>query len=193
MTAMANETGGLARAFFRFSPWIGAAVLLAAPAVAMQYTREVDWTATDFVTAAVMFLSVLVPWELAMRASRNFAYLAGVAVTLGTAFILVWGTLAVGIIGSENNDANLMFFGVLALAVGGSAVAAFRPAGMAWAMFAAAIAQATVGVIALAGGMGVDGESWPKDVIFLTVFFTLLWTVAGGLFRRAAGADLRAA
>jgi hypothetical protein len=39
--------------------------------------------------------------------------LPGLAV--GTALFLVWSNLAVGLIGSENNPANMMYLGVLAV------------------------------------------------------------------------------
>jgi hypothetical protein len=43
------------------------------------------------------------------------------------AFILIWMNLAVGIIGSEDNPANLMYGGVLAVAIVGAFMVRFRP------------------------------------------------------------------
>ena len=60
--------------------------------------------------------------------------------------------LAVGVIGSEENPANLMFGGVLAVGIVGAVVARFRPRGMARALVSTAVAQTTVGVIAPARG-----------------------------------------
>jgi len=185
MTTSNSQGGGL-RALFRFGPWVGAAALLALPAIAVRYSTEVAWTTFDFLFAGGMFLAVLIPWELAMRTGRDLAFLVGCAIALGLGFLTVWFTGAVGIIGSEDNPANFMFFGVLAVALLGTVFSGFKAKGMSLAMVAAAAAQLLVGAIAYLGNMGVEGESWPKDVIGLTGVFTLLWVLAGGLLRHSS-------
>jgi len=69
------------------------------------------------------------------------AYRFAVGVALTTAFILLWVNGAVGIIGDESNDANIMYFGVLAVGFIGAIIARFRPLGMARALYAMALAQ----------------------------------------------------
>ncbi len=71
--------------------------------------------------------------------TRN-ACRSAVGVALATAVILMWVNGAVGVIGSENNDANLMYFGVLAVGIIGAVIARFQPRGMALALFATALA-----------------------------------------------------
>jgi hypothetical protein len=80
----------------------------------------------------------------------------------------------------------MMFFGVLLVGVVGAIIARLRPKGMARAMYATAIAQVTVAVIALAGDLGLAGASWPWDVLVLTGFFASLWLFSAWLFRKAA-------
>lgn len=155
------------------------------PAVAMQFTEEVNWDAFDFIFAAVMFGSVGLVLELAVRSSRNFAFQFAVLLAVAATFLTIWINGAVGIIGDEDNPANLMFAAVLMVALFGSIAALFRPAGMALAMFAAAAVQAAVGVIAVAGGMA-SGPAAPYDVIVSTSFLAGMWLVAGVLFRNAA-------
>lgn len=169
----------------RYGPWAGAAALLLLPLVAMQYTDEVQWTAFDFVIAGVMFLSVLIPWELANRASSSVAYRVGAGVTLGASFLIIWVGLAVGIVGSEDNAANLMFFGVLGVMVILGVVGGFRAQALFRATLAAAALQVAAGAVALIGNLGADGPGWPMDVVGATGFFTLAWLFAAGLFRRA--------
>jgi hypothetical protein len=86
----------------------------------------------------------------------------------------------VGIIGSEENPANLMFAGVLAVGVIGACIARFRSQGMAHALIATALAQALVAVIALIAGLG-EPPLW-----LLTAFYVALWLTSAGLFRKAA-------
>lgn len=183
--ALEIKGGGL-RTFLRFAPWVGAGCLLLAPLVAMQFSGEVDWTGFDFMVMGLMMLAVLIPWELAVRTSRDLAHLAGCALTLGGCFVLLWVTLAVGVIGSEDNAANLMFFAVIGAAVLGAVVSLVRGAGMARTLFAMAVLQVGIGAIALAGQLGAEGERWPVDVTGVTAFFALLWLVAGILFRLSA-------
>jgi hypothetical protein len=116
----------------------------------------------------------------------NALYHAAVGVAVAAAFLLVWINLAVGIIGSEDDPANLMYGGVLAVAIIGAVVGRFQPAGMARALSATALAQALIGVIALTAGFGSTAPSFPEAIVFLTGFFAALWLIAAWLFRKAA-------
>jgi CHASE2 domain-containing sensor protein len=106
-------------------------------------------------------------------------------VALGAAFLLVWLSLGVGIIGADGDRANLMYFGVLAVGILGALIARFRPQGMARALVATALAQALVAVIALVLGLG-DPWSPPAEIVALNGFFIALFAGSAWLFRRAA-------
>lgn len=157
--------------------WGTAAALLSLPLVAMQFTYEVQWDETDFLFAGLMFGGVGIVLELAVRMTTNAAYRAGVAVALAATFLLIWINLAVGVIGSEDNPANLMFGGVILIALVGAVAARFRAAGMARAMLAAAVAQALVAVIAMVGG---------HFAFVLIGGFVAMWLSSAWLFDRAA-------
>jgi len=79
-----------------------------------------------------------------------------------------------------------MYGGVLAVGIIGAIIARFQPRGMARALFATALAQALVAVIALIAGLGSTGPTWPADILILTGFFTALWLISAWLFRKAA-------
>jgi len=162
---------------WRIAAWSVAALLLLLPLVAMQFTDEVNWSAADFAVFGAMLACAGGAFELAARMTRNTAYRAAVGIALAAAFLLVWANGAVGIIGSEDNPANLMFAGVLVVGIVGAAVARLRPAGMARALVATALAQALVAVIALVAGMG--------HIFVATAFFGALWLASAWLFRRA--------
>ena len=159
--------------------WGVAAFLLLLPLVAMQFTREVNWEAGDFLVMGIMLTVACGTCEMTARISGNGAYRAAVGIAVVISFLLVWINLAVGIIGTEDNVLNLMYGGVIAVAVVGSLVAGFRAAGMAKAMFAAAAAQLLVAVVGQIEGHFTWG---------LTLFFVLLWLVSAGLFRKASEA-----
>ena len=157
--------------------WGGAAALLVAPAVAMRFTPEVNWTASDFVFAAAVFGTVGLLGEAAARMSRNRAYRAGAALAIAAAFLIVWSNAAVGMIGSEDNGYNLGFFAVIAVALAGAAIARFRAGGMVAAMLAAGVAQVAVAL----GGYSADW--WGAT---LSALLALPWMLAAAAFARAA-------
>ena len=102
--------------------------------------------------------------------------------------ILLWLSAGVGIIGRDGDPANLLYVGVLATGLLGALIARFRPAGMARALQATAVAQVLVAVIALAAGFGSAVPRWWLDILGLTAFFVLLWLLSARLFRKAAQA-----
>jgi hypothetical protein len=181
---MAN--GGGRGSGWRMAGWaVAAIVLLLVPLVAMQFSDEVNWTVFDFIFAGALLVGVGVPFELAMRKTGDTAYRAAVGVALAAGFLLVWINGAVGIIGSENNDANMMYGGVLAVGVVGSIIARFRPPGMAGALVATALAQAAVAVVALAAGLAPEARD-VKKIVVLNGFFVVLWAGSALLFWQAA-------
>jgi hypothetical protein len=153
--------------------------------MAMQFTDEVNWDETDFIVFGAMLAVACGTYESAARMTGNTAYRAAVGVAVVAAFLLIWINLAVGIIGSEDNPANLMYGGVLTVGIIGALIARFRPDGMARALVATALAQALTAVIALTFGWGSDGENWPRVIVVLNGFFAALWLGSAWLFRRS--------
>lgn len=165
---------------WRIPMWSAFAVLLLIPAVAMRFTSEVRWTAFDFAFAAVLLSLVGGAYELATLRTANAAYRAGVGIAVTTTFLLIWINGAVGIFGDEGPQ-NLLFGGVLLVALVGALVARFRPRGMALAMAAAAGVQILAAAIGLVTGWGVPFEA------LLAAGFALPWAASAGLFLKAAG------
>ena len=153
----------------------------------MQFTEEVHWDLFDFVVMGGLLFGVGLAYELVARRSGNTVYRIAFGVGLVAAFLLAWVNGAVGIIGNENQPANLMYGAVFAVGFIGSLVARFKPRGMAHTLFAAALVQLSVPVIALIiwpqiswGGAGIVG------VFVLNAFFAALFVVSALLFRHAA-------
>ena len=179
---MTSSTRGGWRAFpWRLAGWGAVAVVLLLPLI-----TGAPWTLFDYVVAGALLGGVGLALELVVRASSSLFYRAGAFLAVAAAVLLVWVNGAVGFLGSEDNPANLMFAGVIAIALLGSVIAGFRAGGMAWAMFAAAAAQVSVGALALALGWSSPGDAGLYEVVMGTSVFGALWLVSGGLFRRAA-------
>ena len=120
------------------------------------------------------------------RMPGNKHYKHGMAVTMVTGFLLFWVNGAVGIIGSENNDANMMYLVLLAIVLFGSLISRFKPLPMARIMAMAAALMVVIAILALGFGFGVSGPVWPWDVVVVTAFFGAFWLTAGWLFREAS-------
>lgn len=178
MTATLDKSGGRQVSSLRIAAWSAAALVLLLPLIAMQFTDEVVWPASDFAIFGVMLAVAGGSLEFAARKTGDFTYRYAVGFAVAAAFLLLWVNGAVGIIGSDDNVANRIYDGVLAVGLLGAVIARFRPRGMSYAMFATAGAQVLAFVIALVAGWGHTGP--------ITIFFTALWLASAFLFRRAA-------
>ncbi len=152
--------------------------------VAKQFIGEVSWVDNLAQTGALL-IGVGVAVELALRKTGEAAYRAAIGLALGSALLLGWVNGAVGIIGSEDNDANLMYGGVFVVGAIGAIIARFKPEGMARVLFATALAQMLVAVIALVGRLG-SPYSGPLEIVSVNGFFVALFLGSGVLFQKAA-------
>lgn len=168
---------------------LGTAFILLMPLLAMLFTDQVAWDLTDFIVAGTLIFGTGLAYELVARKGGTMAYRVAVGIALATAFLLVWMNLAVGIIGSEDNPVNLMYFGVVAIGILGATIARLRPRGMARTLFATALAQALVPVIALIikkpQVTSVEASMGVLGVLGLNAFFVMMFMGSALLFRRS--------
>jgi hypothetical protein len=123
----------------------------------------------------------IVKENMKVIAMKNLAagptsYRIAIAIAAGAALLLLWFNAAV----AESGDSpGLLFFGVLAALVIGTLFARFKPQGMAYALFATALAQVVVAVIAM--------SAWGQyaELSAFNGFFILLWVGSALLFQRA--------
>ncbi|MDT8324600.1 MAG: zf-HC2 domain-containing protein [Bacteroidota bacterium] len=162
--------------------------ILMIPLVAMQFTGEVNWSPADFIVMGMLLIGTGLAYVLISQVSDSRTYHAAVGVAVVTGLLLIWINLAVGIIGSEDNPANALYIGVILIGLVGVGIARLRPRGMARTLFAMAVFQLLVPVIAmiiwrpsLADPPGIAG------VFMLNALFAALFAVAGLLFRHSAG------
>jgi hypothetical protein len=166
---------------------LATAGLLLIPLVAMQFTKEVVWTLADFIIAGALLFGAGFTYVLVSRLGTNGAYRLGAGVAVAAGLLLIWGNLAVGFIGNEDNPANLLYGAVLAVAGVGAVLARFRAPGMARAMFGAALTQVAVPLVA-AAIWRPEVDRGMLYVLALNTMFAGIWAVSGWLFRRAGQA-----
>ena len=117
---------------------------------------------------------------------RGTSYRMAVGVGLAAVLMLFWLIGAVGVIGVEGDPADRMYIGVFAVGVIGAIIARFRPGGMARALVATALAQASVAVIAMILGKHQSPVTSVYELLGLNGMFVAMFVGSALLFRRAA-------
>jgi hypothetical protein len=180
MNGQAGAGGAGLEGRLRIAIWGGAALLMLAAAVAARLSDEMQWSRTDFILAGAMLLGGCGIFELLIRRTASPAYRAGALAGLAAAFLTFLAAGSVGLIGSDDEPANAVYLGVIALAAAGAAVARLRARGMGRAMAAAAAGNLLAGV----AGSIVGGD--PRGAALATALFTPMWLLSAWLFAKAA-------
>jgi hypothetical protein len=164
-------------------------LLLLVPLVAMQFTDQVNWGPFDFILAGGVLFSAGLGCEWIARQGGKRAYRAALGLALLAAVLLVWVDLAVGILGSEDNPANVLYLGVLAVLILGALLARLRPEGMSRALFATALAQVLVTAIAMLlwrpALTSSEGLISVLKAVGVNTLFVVFWLSSAILFQRA--------
>lgn len=77
-----------------------ATALLAVPLIAMQFTTEVDWTASDFVIMGILLFSTGLLCEFTLRKVKSARNRLILCAAILFVFFLIWAELAVGVFGT---------------------------------------------------------------------------------------------
>ena len=172
----------------RLMVWAGVVVLILMITLtaAMQFTNEVQWG--EVVAYGVILLIAGGFYELWLwLQTRGSAYRFAFGIGLAGVLLLGWVSGAVGIIGSENQPVNLMYWAVPAVLLIGSLISGFNPRGMARTLFAAALVQVSVPVAALFISPEVSwGNAGVIGVFVFNSIFAVLFLGSALLFRRAS-------
>jgi hypothetical protein len=163
---------------WRKPAWAAAGLLLLAPLLAMQFTDEVDWGVADFVMFGLLLISAGAALELVAKKAGSSAYRIAAGIAIVSSFLLVWANGAVGIIGDEGNNANLMYYGLVVIGVVGALIVRFEPRPMARLLTAMATIQVVGFVVALVAGWG--------STLPFAVVFAAMWAISARLFSLAA-------
>jgi hypothetical protein len=186
MTVMV-QGNGWGRGPGRLLLWgVPTALLITPAAMMLQRVQGWQWGPFDFLVTAVLLYGTTGLIDLAISKSGSLAYKLGVVLAVLAAFLLLWVNGAVGVIGDENNPANLLFAGVILPALAGSMLAGFRAAGMARAMLAAFVINAAIAAAVPVFGWGADEPPGTAGLTMLVSGFAALWGLSAALFAKAA-------
>jgi hypothetical protein len=171
----------------RMVGWSLAALLLLIPGVAMLFTDQVNWTASDFFFAALILGGTGLLFEVALRRSADNTYRTGILLGLAATFLLVWSNAAVGFVGSGANVANVLYLAMVAIPLLGGFVVGFKARGMFLTMVLTAVVQAAITGIAYAADLVRAEEG--QVILAINAVFILLWVASAVLFHQAAQRD----
>jgi hypothetical protein len=75
--------------------------ILSIPLIAMQFTKEVNWSLSDFVTMGILLISTGLLSELVLRKVTRLQYRLVICGILFFALFMIWAELAVGVFGTQ--------------------------------------------------------------------------------------------
>ncbi|PQB05694.1 ligand-binding sensor domain-containing protein [Aureitalea marina] len=162
--------------------------VLMIPLIAMQFTSEINWDVMDFVIMGAVLSVIGLAYELIAQRANRTVYRIAFGIGLLGAFLLFWVNGAVGIIGNEAQDANLLYATVFAVGLIGALVSRFRPKGMSVTLYTAAIVTLLVPTVAIFV-WPPSAISWSPGVVevfLISAFFAGVFGVSGMLFDQAA-------
>lgn len=162
--------------------------LLVIPFVAMQFSTEVDWSIGDFIIAGFLLFGTGFTYVLLTTKVNNGRYKAGIAVGLFAGFLLIWANLAVGIIGSEDNPVNTIYFGVIGIGIVGAVMSRFKSRGLSLTMFAVSLILFLIAVIVLLFAWTQNADFTIRKIMTYSGIhglFIMLFFISGVLFRQA--------
>lgn len=183
------DSGPFSKQFFIGTGFI-IGLLLLVPLIAMHFTDEVRWDILDFLVAAFLLFGTAILIRLITRISQNTTIRIAFGIMIATSLLLIWVNMAVGIIGSEGNPANLMYGAVIAVGILGSFLVHFHPRGMVKVLLAMALTQALIAVGVLFSTSSTTSSFPGRDILYATSFFTSLWLISAFLFWKAANESL---
>lgn len=162
------------------------AFLLTIPLIAMQFTSEVVWSLSDFIIAGMLLMGTGIIYKLLTRRSARTAYRVATGFALLSGLFLIWANLAVGIIGSENNAFNLIYFAVIAIGLIGAPIVRYSARRMALVMGGMSVAVILITILAFLTGMHQIPASSVAEVLGINALFVTIFAVSGMLCRNAA-------
>lgn len=176
------------------TPTIITVIMLLIPLAATHLTDEMKWSVIDFMIMGFLIFGTGFTYKLVTWRRDNLIYKVASGLTLITCFLLIWVNLAVGILGSEDNPANLLYGVVLIVGFLGAIIARFKAEGMASTLFIMTLVQILIPVIAYFLWKPEMDDWHVRGIVGLLgvhLFFMVPFASAGLLFKYAAKEKLK--
>ncbi|MCJ7421019.1 hypothetical protein [Sphingomicrobium astaxanthinifaciens] len=160
--------------------------LLLAAVAGLRGAEGFDWRPGDYLAALVLLGGAGLLGDTLLRASGSTAYRLGALVGCLSLLFLCWANLAVGLVGSEDNPFNQVYFALVPLPGLGALLARGSARAMARLMAATAAGFVALAIAALATGQADAPYSSVAEILGLHALFTGLFALAALAFGIAA-------
>ena len=80
--------------------FVAVATLLMIPLIGMQFSKEVNWTNSDFLIGGILLFETAIIFEMVLRNVKTLKSIIIACFIILSVLVLVWAELAVGIFGS---------------------------------------------------------------------------------------------
>lgn len=160
--------------------------LLAVPLAGTLLTGGWAWGVLDFLLAGTLIAGTGLLLRALARRAGDLTSRVAAAIALAAGFGLVWGNLAVGVVGDPGGWADAAYFGVPLIAIAGAIGSRLRPAGVSRALLAAAGAQVLLTAVVLLAGAHEGTGTSAGELLALNGAFTTMFALSAALFRRVA-------
>lgn len=147
-------------------------------------TNKIQWNETIVYSIILVLIpSIYELWQW-LKIQNKF-YRIAFCIWIFWAFLIIWINGAVGIIGSEDNPANLMYAAVLITWLIGSILSLLKPRGMAYTLFTVSIIQILVPLFALFiwPAKVSWGEAGVLEVLIFNSIFAIIFIISWLFFQ----------
>lgn len=108
----------------------------------------------------------------------------GLRLAILNSVLLLWVSMGVGVIGRDGEPLNIIYFGVIAIWIIVGTFYKFKSTGMVNALYASAIAQTIVTIVAITLKWGYP-YSPALELMGLNGFYIALWIWSASFYKRA--------
>lgn len=164
---------------------LGALAVLMVPLVASRLVEGWNWSAGSFVFVYVLFFVVGMTYALIARKMSVWSYKVGVGVALVSGFGFGWSNMVQ--VADSGHPENLAYYSVLVVGIIGAALARLQARGLAYTLFAMAVALVLIAAL-LPSGLPPD---LARNMAIGHGVYAVLLTASGLLFRHASLARVK--
>lgn len=163
-----------------------ASSIIMIPLAASLISTEMDWSLFDFVLIWTLLFCAGALYKWITLTVIDHGYRAAVGLSILTGVFIIWSNLGVGIVGSEDEPFNLLYFALLGLGMIAAFWVRFKARGMAYVMLSLALGLGFIMLLAFGLGLHRIPQSSTIQLIAVHFFLMVPMLLSAILFHHAA-------
>jgi hypothetical protein len=163
-----------------------ASTILLIPLTASFITTEMDWSLFDYMLIWTLLFCAGALYKWITLFAVDSGYRAAVGLAILTGVFIIWSNLGVGIVGSEDEPFNLLYFALLAFGLMAAFWVRFEARAMSYVMLSITIGLGMLTLLAFVLGMHRILYSSTIEILAVHCFLAVPILLSGILFHHAA-------